>query len=48
MEENRTLEFLAGLNVEIDEVRGELLEDNPCLQLVKFFQKLEEKKVEGM
>ena len=48
MEDNRTFKFLVGLNVEFDEGRGELLEDNPCLQSVKFFQKLEEKKVEGM
>ncbi|RVW55665.1 hypothetical protein CK203_096412 [Vitis vinifera] len=42
MEDNQIFKFLAGLNVEFDEVRGESLEDNPCLQLVKFFQKLEE------
>ena len=48
MEDNRIFKFLAGLNVEFDEVRGRMLEDNPCLQLVKFFQKLKEKKVKGM
>ncbi|RVW44808.1 hypothetical protein CK203_112486 [Vitis vinifera] len=48
MEDNRIFKFLVGLNVEFDEVRGESLEDNPCLQFVKFFQKLEEKRVGGM
>lgn len=48
VEDGRIFKFLAGLNVEFDEVRGELLEDSPYLQLVTFFQRSEERRVGGM
>ena len=48
MEDNQIFKFLAGLNVEFDEVRGRIIGRQPLPQLVKFFQKLEEKRVGGM
>ena len=38
VEDNRIFKFLVGLNIEFDE-GGEVLEDNPFLQLVTYFRR---------
>lgn len=40
VEDSRIYKFLAGLNVEFDEVRGRIIADLLSHPLVKFFQKL--------
>ena len=47
VENNRVFKFLAGLNVEFDEVEGGSLADNHFPQLGKFFLSLEGRRAKG-
>ena len=48
VEQSRVFVFLAGLNIDLDEVRGRVLERNLCPLLEKFFQRFVARKLGDM
>ena len=47
VEQDCVMKFLAGLNTDLDEVRGRVLGKEPLLSISKAFLKLDKKKVVG-